>query len=105
MKRKRSEPWLKAVGARLDATGRALGAKQVELAAVAGVSPQAWNNYLQGMRPLDIGAAINLCDRYRLTLDWLYRGIPGGLPFELERLLAPAKAPPKIIPMKRGKHS
>lgn len=63
----------------------------------------AWSNYVNALRPLDIEAAILLCDRFDLTLDWIYRGDPSGLPHrlatELEHVARRPKA--KVVPLKR----
>lgn len=79
-------------GARLRATRRALGLSQRDAAKAAGVSEQRWSNWERGEHLLDVGAAMRFADRFRLTLDWLYRGDPAGLPFGLaERLLSPPR--------------
>lgn len=90
MKMKRDEQWLQAVGKRLDDTRRVLQLDHIQMARAAKVSPQAWSNYVRGERPLDIEKAINLCDHYKLTLDWIYRGDPSGLPYSVGEKLAPS---------------
>lgn len=79
----RPEEWQKAVGERLRRTRAALGLSQVQMSRSIGVSPQRWNNWERGTRPLDLSAAVALCERHELTLDWLYRGVSAGLPYEL----------------------
>lgn len=88
MRDKKQDEWMEEIGRRLEATRIALGVLHVDLAKVAGVSPQRWSNYVNGLRPLDIKAAALLCNRYQLTLDWIYRGILAGLPHELAQRLA-----------------
>jgi transcriptional regulator with XRE-family HTH domain len=87
MKIEKNSRWQRMVGNRLQLTRIALGKSQAELARVLLISPQRWNNYERGARPIDIEFAIRLCERFSLTLDWLYRGQMGGLPFELAQRL------------------
>lgn len=93
MKLDRTPEWKIAVGGRLGQARAALGKNQAEISRVMGVSYQAWNNYESGRRPLDIVLASQLCERFGLTLDWLYRGELAGLPFEIAE---------EIIGHKRG---
>lgn len=79
----RSEDWQQAVGDRLRKTRTVMGLTQRAMCKSIGVSPSRWNNWEQGKRPLDLEAAVALCERHELTLDWLYRGVSAGLPYEL----------------------
>lgn len=47
------------------------------------MSQSQCSNYETGFRLLPPELAIGLCQRYRVTLDWLYRGDPNGLPGDL----------------------
>ncbi len=80
MKIKRDPKWLKDCGRRLIATREVLNLKQVEMATRTKITPAALNHYETGKRPIDIAYAIDLCDRFKLTLDWLYRGDTSNLP-------------------------
>lgn len=71
------------VGRRLSLTRRALQMQQEEWAQDAGLSQPRYNPYETGRRLLTLEAAMLLCNRYNLTLDWLYRGDPSGLPYKL----------------------
>ena len=75
------------VGRRLRATRAALGLSQIEFGASIDLSQPRYNQYESGRRTLSVDAAIALCDRYNLTLDWLYRGDPSGLPYRLAETL------------------
>ena len=86
----RDPEWLQGIAARLAATRDALGLRDIDLAKTVGASASRWGNYMQAKRPLDIEAAIRLCNRYQLTLDWIYRGVSAGLPLELGDKLDPA---------------
>lgn len=99
MKAKREDAWVRLLGERLEATRLALGLKHIEMARVAEVSAQRWSNYVRGERPIDIEPASRLCDRYHLTLDWIYRGVIVGLPHGLAARLLPDQ--PTIIPLKK----
>lgn len=74
---------LKAIGERLRLTREALGISQAAFAKKARISPSAYNQYEKGrMRPA-IDPALALCDHYKLTLDWIYRGDNSGLRADL----------------------
>ena len=71
------------VARRLAAARKALGLDQDEFGAGGSLSQPRYNQYETGRRLLTLAAAIALCDRYNLTLDYLYRGDPSGLPYRL----------------------
>lgn len=73
----------KDVARRLAKSRRALGLDQETFGGGAGLSQPRYNQYETGKRILTLDAAMRLCDRYQLTLDWLYRGDPSGLPKRL----------------------
>ena len=81
-----------AIAKRLIATRLALGFEsQVEFCRAAGVAANAWNNYETARSRPTLNVAVQLCDRFGLTLDWIYRGDAGGLPHRLAgALIAPA---------------
>lgn len=58
----------------------------------AGISTSAWNNYETGDRRINVDTAILLCERFGVTLDWIYRGRIAGLPHELMTFLDRAKS-------------
>lgn len=53
----------------------------------SGINPSAWNNYETGDRRISVNAAMVLCDRFGVTLDWIYRGRIVGLPHEMMSFL------------------
>ena len=72
------------VARRLRLTRLALGHHdQKAYAEAAGIEQSRYNKYEGGGRPLTLQAAMQLCETYALTLDWLYRGDPSGLPYKL----------------------
>lgn len=73
----------RGVGQRLRLTREALRLGQAEFAARANMAPNTYNQFEQGTRLISPQKAAVLCDVYSLTLDWLYRGDPGNLPYKL----------------------
>lgn len=71
------------VGRRLVLTRKCIGANQRDFGRDANLTQPRYNQYETGQRLLTLAAAMRLCDRYSLTLDWLYRGDPSGLPYWL----------------------
>lgn len=82
---KRAEDELDArpVGRRLRLTRRALGLTQAEFANPVGIATNTYGQYETGARLISPLRAVELCERYSLTLDWVYRGDPGNLPYKL----------------------
>jgi transcriptional regulator with XRE-family HTH domain len=71
------------VARRLASARLALGLDQQQFGTRAGLSQPQYNQFENGKRLLTLSAALKLCDSYNLTLDWLYRGDPSGLPYAL----------------------
>jgi transcriptional regulator with XRE-family HTH domain len=82
-----SADFKKQVGDRLRRTREALEGRpsQAKLAKKLEITKSRWNNYERGVRMLDPDIAVALCDKYELTLDWLYRGDPRRLPTYLSQ--------------------
>lgn len=78
---------VKAGAARIDALRQGLGLTQVGMAAIAGIPPTAMNAYCQGQRRISLNDAIRLCQRFGVTLDWLYFGDESGLPLRVVSIL------------------
>jgi transcriptional regulator with XRE-family HTH domain len=72
-----------AIGRRLSLTRRALGLTASVMASNAGINKNTYSQYESGTRVPALPFAIKLCDRFDLTLDWLYRGDPSGLKYTL----------------------
>lgn len=83
---------LREIGIRLQLTRQAFSLSQTEFADAAGLTQHAYNQYERGHRRPNIDAAIALCDRYGITLDWIYRGDPSGLPYKLADLIKNLRA-------------
>lgn len=80
---------LRAIGLRIIATREALGLNQATFARLAGLSPQAMNNYERGLQRPALDQAIMLCRTHGCTLDWIYLGDRSGLPGRILEKLAP----------------
>lgn len=73
----------KPVGQRLKLTRIALRLTQREFAERASIATNTYGQYEQGARLISPKKAVDLCDAHNLTLDWIYRGEPGNLPYKL----------------------
>lgn len=80
---------LEAVAARLVVLRRTVGMSQGEFAGAAGIAANTYNQYEKAKSRPELDKAIQICDRFQVTLDWLYFGDPAGLPFQIaDRLRA-----------------
>lgn len=82
----------KAIGERLVMLRQVLGLAQYELADRAKIAPNTYNQYENGTRRPSIENAIALCEAFDLTLDWIYRGDPSGLRYQLADALKALKS-------------
>jgi transcriptional regulator with XRE-family HTH domain len=80
------------VARRLLRTRQVLNLDQAGFGGPAGISQSRLSNYETGGRPLTLRAALSLCDAHNLTLDWLFRGDPSGLPYRLHDALKAFRA-------------
>jgi transcriptional regulator with XRE-family HTH domain len=68
------------ISKRLVRTRLALGFQnQSDFARRAGLGVTTYNNYEHGHR-IGLDAALDLCVKFNLSLDWIYFGDPVGLP-------------------------
>lgn len=82
------------VARRLKSVRTALGVTQADFSEAAGIGRTAYNQYETGTRLLTLAAAMRICERYGVTLDWLYRGDPSGLPHRLFESIRAASPKP-----------
>lgn len=80
---KEPKPFDAAVGKRLLLTREALRMTQREFAAAAGMKESAYGQYETGARTLLPERAVALCNAHKLTLEWIYLGEVGTLPYKL----------------------
>lgn len=71
------------VAERLIYLRRALGMNQAQFGRHLGVPPQTMNHYEKPDRGFPVPLAIKLCKSHRITLEWLYRGDPQLMPYDL----------------------
>lgn len=77
-----------SVGERLKRTRRAFDMDQNDFAEGAGIRRGTYTQWELGTRRPNLDDAIRLVRAYQLTLDWIYLGIPSGLPPQLFSKLA-----------------
>jgi transcriptional regulator with XRE-family HTH domain len=71
---------LEILGHRLRAARMALDYSTGEFAASINVASNTYSQWETGARLLDTLAAIRLCERHKLSMDWFYRGDAFTLP-------------------------
>lgn len=71
------------VGERISLLCQALGRSDAEIARSIGASNSKLGNWKRGDNYIDPYAATLLCDRYGVTMDWIFRGRIYGLPVDL----------------------
>jgi len=77
-------PWsLRAIADRLVQTRNAISLNQSEFANRAGIAKNTYNQWEQAKGRPGLDEAMKLCETYGMTLDWIYRGNPVGLPYEI----------------------
>lgn len=74
---------LDAISKRLIATRLVHNKQKKEFALWCGVSEQAWSNYENRRRRIELDAAIRVAVRANVDLDWIYRGVTMGLTGEM----------------------
>lgn len=79
------------IGKRLSLSRRALDLTQIEFAERAGLQQSAYSQYETGGKRPSVDTANALCDTYSLTLDWIFRGDPSGLPYRLHSAIGDLK--------------
>lgn len=81
-------PW-PALGRRLKAEREKLQLTTPAMAHTMRVTPQRWQNYENGLRPIDLEIAMKFCRHFKVSADYLLLGIdPRDLPlFDLDELV------------------
>lgn len=75
------------IGERLHRLRHAIELNQAAIAEILGITQSAWSQYENGTRRVTLDVAGNLASRFGVTLDWIYRGDPSGLPMKLAKEL------------------
>jgi len=71
------------IAVRLKLARKAWGMNQASWCRTIGIDQQAWNNYERGLRRISLDQAIKICQATGISLDWIYRGLTGGMAFNL----------------------
>lgn len=90
---------------RLSATLAALEINQTEFARRCGFTTPRVNNWLAGTAPPRLDAAHIICDKFPVTLDWIYRGDEARLPGDLQAKLAEVSRAIPIVGTQAERHS
>lgn len=72
-----------AVGERLRLVRRVLDMPQGEFGRRAGIEANTYNQIEAGKKLPSIETGIALCEQYRISLDWIFRGEPGDMSIKL----------------------
>lgn len=73
------------VGRRLTLLRDVFDMSQTAFGKSSGLSQSRYSQYETGERLLPVLVAIDLCNKYGVSLDWLYLGEPHGLPLDMWR--------------------
>ena len=82
----------KSIAKRLEMTRDALGKSAAEICREIRCKPNRWSQYEGGDRRITLEIADRLCEKYGITLDWIYRNNPSGLPKEILEKVASRSA-------------
>jgi transcriptional regulator with XRE-family HTH domain len=78
---------LPAIAHRMKLLRLTTGLSAADFARRTGMTRAMWHNIKTGFSRIGIDAAIKLCDKYHITLDWIYRGHDARLPHGLAKRL------------------
>lgn len=79
----RKDELKEAVGLRLRVAREALGLQAKEMCQALNVAQNRWSQWESGTNLLDPVVAIQIADRYGITMEYLYRGDVSTLRFAL----------------------
>lgn len=101
--RKRVDPTtVPAIAARLVLLQRALTPSAAEFCRQIGLSPQNWTNWTTKEEGrIGIDAAIRICQRWQISLDWIYLGKEGLMPYEVMRKVKALEEATEAAPASR----
>ena len=76
-----------AIAERLCQTREALGLRQIDICRATGIRPTAYSNYETGRNRPNVEDMIRYAEVFGVTLDWIYRGDPSGLPHRIAKVV------------------
>lgn len=79
-KTKKPDEFKREAGKRLAIAESALGLKARAICETINCAQNTWSQWKSGKSTPDLFYMVRFCDKYGITLDWIYRGIPWGLP-------------------------
>ncbi len=82
---------LPAIAHRMKLLRLTTGLSVSDFAREAGIARTMWHNIEAGFSRIGIDAAMKLCDKYHITLDWIYRDNDAMLPHGFVKLLHEAE--------------
>lgn len=71
------------IARRLRATRLALGLRPTQLCEATGIGTSTYSQWEAGLRMPDVLQILPICERFGLTLDWIYRAQISGLTYDL----------------------
>lgn len=78
-KTKKPDEFKNEAGHRLAKAERATGLTARAICDAINCQENTWSQWKSGKSPPELLAMIRFCDKYGMTLDWIYRGVPWGL--------------------------
>jgi transcriptional regulator with XRE-family HTH domain len=72
-----------AIALRLKRIRQAKGLSQAAWCRLVGIPTPQWHNYESGLRRIALDPALKVCAATGVSLDWIYRGITAGLPYDI----------------------
>lgn len=79
---------VEAIAHRLRSLEAALEINQTEVCRRTGLALNTYNQWRNAKGRPELDKAIQLCDAFGISLDWLYRGDAGSLPHQIAVKLA-----------------
>lgn len=83
---------LEAIAERLKVIRKAHDLNQAEACARTGIATNTWNQWEKSVQRPELDKAMMICDIFNVSLDWIYRGDPRGIPHEIATLVFRATA-------------
>jgi transcriptional regulator with XRE-family HTH domain len=62
-----------------------MGLRPVDICRATGIKPSAYSQYESGRSRPNLDDMIRYAEAFHVTLDWIYRGDPAGLPMRIAR--------------------
>lgn len=73
---------IEQIASRLRVLEAILGMSSSAIADAAGIARNTYSQWRKGKGRPQLDQAVLLCDRFGITLDWIYLGSTSGLPYQ-----------------------